>query len=185
MTTILASMPFDDVIVWDNSQRENLSCFGRFAAAAEAKNEWVYVQDDDLLAPIPALVRAHWSHVEAGGTGIVTNLRPDEEWRLTGIGSIFHRDTLEVLDRYRDRFGGGPEFNRVADVVHAYQVPFHRYWFGYLDFPWQTAPNRMYLEEQHYVVRRAAKRRCGELCPGEQDSGVYETLSGSSENLSQ
>ena len=36
MTAIVESLPFDDVVVWDNSIRNDLGIYGRYAAIAEA-----------------------------------------------------------------------------------------------------------------------------------------------------
>jgi hypothetical protein len=162
ITTILNSLPFDDVVVWNNAEREDLQCYGRFAGIAEAEHEWIYIQDDDLLVPIPALVREWRAEIlpfwKRYGD-VFANVRPDEEWRLTACGAIFHRSTLSVFDRYIEVYGRDADFFRVADVVHAYQLPFHRRWYGYLDFPWQTAPNRMYHQPDHYTVRERARDR--------------------------
>jgi len=49
MSPILESLPFDDIVVWDNSKREDLGLFGRYAAIAEAKHDVIYTQDDDVL----------------------------------------------------------------------------------------------------------------------------------------
>lgn len=153
LTEILSTLPFDDVVVWDNSKRDDLSCFGRFAAVAEAKHDLIYTQDDDLLVPIPALLEA-WNN----DTGIVANKPPAEEWRFLGCGSLFHR-SLVNFDRYHTRHPGDPEFNRTADVVFAYQHPYRSVWVGYTDLPWQTADNRMYKQSGHYTVRNEARAR--------------------------
>ena len=44
---------FQETIVWDNSQREDLSVYGRYAALAEVKTHWVIVQDDDCVVDDP------------------------------------------------------------------------------------------------------------------------------------
>jgi hypothetical protein len=49
MEPILATLPYDDIVVWDNSEREDLGIYGRYAAIAEAKHDVIYTQDDDLL----------------------------------------------------------------------------------------------------------------------------------------
>lgn len=153
ITEILNSLPFDDVVVWNNSERDDLSCYGRFAGVAEAKHDWIYVQDDDLIVPVPALLDA-WD----GGRGIVANKPPAEEWRFLGCGALFHRDLVN-FDRYHARYPGDPEFNRTADVVFAYQHPYRSVWVGYTDLPWQTADNRMYRQSGHYTVRNEARAR--------------------------
>lgn len=159
ITTILNSLPFDDIIVWDNSKREkDLACYGRFAAIAEAKHDIIYVQDDDLMVPIPALVKAY------DGYGIVANKPVAEEWRFLGCGALFHRD-LANFDEYLSRYDENMEFYRTADVVFAYQHPYRSVWLGYCDFPWQTADNRMYKQGDHYTERRRTRDRTIDLQP--------------------
>ena len=154
ITTILNSLPFDDVVVWNNAEREDLQCYGRFAAIAEAKHDYIYTQDDDLLVPIPSLVRGFRQGVDA----VFANRPHGEEWRFLGCGAIFHR-SLADFSAYTDMYGFDAEFCRVADVVFAYQHPYRSEWFGYLDFPWQTAENRMYRQGDHYLVRERARAR--------------------------
>jgi hypothetical protein len=147
-----------DIVVWDNSQRENLSCYGRYAGIAEAKNEYIFHQDDDLVSPIPELldlydpVRDRWA--------IVANNRIDEEWPLTAIGCVFHRDLADCFDDYIAVYGEDADFHRVCDVVFAYQWPYRRVVLGYRDLAWASAPGAsMYLEEGHYAVRVRARAR--------------------------
>src|SRR5215469_3112339 len=41
---------FDEIIVWDNSKAvKDLKVFGRYAGAFIARNDFVYIQDDDCL----------------------------------------------------------------------------------------------------------------------------------------
>lgn len=154
LSTILNSLPFEDVVVWDNSQRENLKCYGRFAAVAEAKNEWIYTQDDDLLVPIAGLLRA-WEPADA----ILANKPELEEWRFLGCGALFHRDLVGGFTDYLALYGQDDDFLRAADVAFAYRHGYRSVWLGYLDFPWQTAPNRMYHEPDHYEVRERLRER--------------------------
>jgi hypothetical protein len=76
---IIATLPYPNVIVWDNSRREDLKIYGRFAAMKEAQTEVCYTQDDDclftrhdeLLAAyepgVPTYVYGHYP--EEGGYG--------------------------------------------------------------------------------------------------------------------
>lgn len=153
ISTILNSMPFDDVVVWNNAERLDLQCYGRFAGIAEAKHEFIYVQDDDLLVPIPELVK-RWDRRE----GVFANKPVLEEWRFLGCGALFHRD-LATFDPYISLYGFDDDFCRVADVVFTYQHLYRDTWVGYLDFPWQTADNRMYKQGDHYLVRERARDR--------------------------
>ncbi len=50
MDDIIDSIPEDwEVVVWDNSKREDLAVYGRFAAITLTDAEMIYVQDDDCV----------------------------------------------------------------------------------------------------------------------------------------
>ncbi len=168
MDTLLNSLPFDDVVVWDNAVSADRGCYGRFAAVEYAKNEWIYVQDDDLLVPIPALVKEHRRHRLANQEGVVANVRTEEEYRFLGCGAIFHRDWVAAaFKRYWDAYGYTDDNRLDCDTIFLYQNPYLRHWLGYLDFPWQTAPNSLYLQPGRYEQRDAVRARCAALCPAE------------------
>lgn len=158
LTPILDSLPFKDIVVWNNAERpEDLSCYGRYAAIAEAKNQFIYHQDDDLIVPVGELLAAF--DPTRDRYGIVSNNRIDEEWPLTGIGSVFHRDLADCFDAYTALYGYNADFFRIADVVFAYQHPYRRIVRGYTDLPWQTAWNRMYRQVGHGEARHVARAR--------------------------
>lgn len=153
LNRVIETLPFTDIVVWDNSERENLQCYGRFAAIPEAKHPHIYVQDDDLTVDALALLERY------DGTGIVANVPPDEEWDFIGGGAFFPRD-LPNFQPYTDRHGAGTDFDRVCDVVFAYGHPYQRTWVGYREMlPWHDAENRMYRQADHYLVRERARER--------------------------
>lgn len=147
ISTIVNSMPFEDVIVWDNSVEKDLQCYGRFAGIDRCKHDTIYVQDDDVLIPIPALLK------EYDGKGIVANRKPDEEYRFLGIGALFPRTALSVFNKYLKVHPVDSEFYRAADVVFAELNPYRSVWLGYAEFEWSRADNRMYKQPGHYEVR--------------------------------
>lgn len=156
-----------DVVTWDNSKRDrDLSCYGRYAGVADAKHQWIFHQDDDLVAPVAEVIAAvdpvkdRWR--------LVSNNRADEEWLLTGIGTVFHRSLLSCFDRYLELYGDDfADFCRVSDVVFAYQWPYRRISLGYYDLPWGTAPDRMYHQPGHMETRQLALTRVTPLAPPE------------------
>lgn len=153
MTPVVDSLPFDDIVIWDNSQREDLQCYGRFAGIAEAKHDHVYVQDDDLIIDALALL-AHYD-----GESIVANKPPEEEWRFIGGGAFFPK-ALPDFSAYVGNYGRDDDFFRVADVVFAYSHPYRSVCIGYeLLLPWHDADNRMYKQPNHYEVRERARAR--------------------------
>lgn len=51
LAPILDSLIFENVVVWDNSQRPDWKVAGRYMAALEADGTYVYFQDDDTIVP--------------------------------------------------------------------------------------------------------------------------------------
>ena len=50
MKEVIDSLPDEwEVVVWDNSKRQDLGVFGRYAAIALTDAELIYVQDDDCV----------------------------------------------------------------------------------------------------------------------------------------
>ncbi len=159
ITDSITAAGIEDIVLWDNSKREqDLSCYGRYAGIAEAKNEYIFHQDDDLVTNVPGILDAY--HPVRDRWAIVANNRIDEEWPLTAIGVLFHRDLADCFDVYTDLYGFDSEFFRVCDVVFAYQHPYRRVVLGYQDLPWHSDPQAsMYLENGHMHVRIEARQR--------------------------
>ncbi len=60
ITDSITAAGIEDIVLWDNSKREqDLSCYGRYAGIAEAKNEYIFHQDDDLVTNVPGLLDAY------------------------------------------------------------------------------------------------------------------------------
>ncbi len=148
-----------DIITWDNSKMAlDVGCYGRYLGIQNARHEFIYFQDDDLIAPVADLL-AEW-RFGVDDHSILANNRIDEEWPLLGIGSLFHRDLAGSLDEYLDEFPFDREFCRTCDVVFGYQHPYRRVVLGYRDLPWGSAPGAsMYLEPDHMAVRFKARER--------------------------
>lgn len=156
LTPVIESLPFDDIVVWDNSKREqDLKCYGRFAGVADAKNEWIYVQDDDALVPTAGLLR----RFNPAEPGVFANKPQSEGWRFLGLGAFFHRETVHCFDRYLELYGFDDDFLRVADIVYAYQQPYQAVDLGYAELEWSRYANRMYRSFDHMAVRERARAR--------------------------
>jgi hypothetical protein len=154
----------EDVVVWNNAERDrDLACFGRYAGIAEARNEYIFHQDDDLVSPVGRLLE-HYDPIR-DRYGLVSNNRIDEEWPLTAIGTVFHRELArDCFDAYIDAYGFDEDFCRVCDVVFAYQHPIRRVVLGYRDLPWASDPqSSMYLQPDHMTVRFRARARVFDL----------------------
>lgn len=145
-------LDFDETLVWNNSEREDLICYGRYRGALETRNEWVYVQDDDALVSHPALLRACDGREDV----IVASRPPTEPVRFVGVGAVFHRSTLDVFDRYISRYGGG--WFKDADSVFTYQNLYRPVWVGYAELEWSRWDDRMYLLPNRYTEREQVIR---------------------------
>lgn len=117
----------------------------------------IYHQDDDLVAPVSEILAAYDPSDDYWN--IVANNRADEEWRLTAMGTVFHRNLADCFSLYIDHYGFDDDFFRVSDVVFAYQHPYRRLVLPYRDLPWARDPDRMHLQPDHYEVRERAKAR--------------------------
>lgn len=160
LSEIIASIEnagIEDIVIWNNSERDDLSCYGRYAGIAEARNEFIYHQDDDLVAPVAQVLEAY--DPVADRFSVVANNRADEEWLLTGIGTVFHRDLADCFEQYIALYGFDSDFCRVSDIVFAYQHPYRRIVLPYRNLPWAADPDRMHLQPDHYSVRDRAMQR--------------------------
>jgi len=122
MAKIRHSLIFGKVVVWDNSERDDHKCAGRYYALLDADTPFVYFQDDDVMVPPAtqiALVQAHsegdvctanWGH---GATPAGYDDLP-----LVCGGAIV--DTLEpwrAIDRYAEHWPLDSDFDYEADFV--------------------------------------------------------------------
>jgi hypothetical protein len=128
---IVASLIFEDVLIWDNSKREDRKAAGRYFALLEETKGVVYFQDDDVLVPRstqralldeyePGVVVTNWAHGETPG-GF-------EDVAFVGAGAILDADLPWIaLDRYLDEFPLDEEFLYEADFVAGVLFPKFRY----------------------------------------------------------
>jgi hypothetical protein len=128
---ISSTLVFDDVIVWDNSVREDWRCAGRYMAALEASTDVVYFQDDDVTVPPdtqqaladawePGVCVANWAH---GDT-------PDgyDDLPLVGAGAIVEaRLCWDAIARYHARYPLNDAFAYEADFIVGALYPAYKH----------------------------------------------------------
>jgi len=100
LARIIDTLPYDEIIVWDNSREPDMLTAGRYMAATQAKHGVVYFQDDDVLftrhvelmaAYEPGGITAVYAHGDNdGGYGDVP---------MVGAGAL--ADKQAVLEAYR------------------------------------------------------------------------------------
>ena len=188
LTEIIASYDniADEVLIWDNSKREDLSVYGRCAMIAEARNDLIVTQDDDCIISDPmAIVDAWWDkwhyaenyHPMGGDKGVVCNMPPEfrhdlyTEHALVGFGAVFHRDApkrafTRMAQATKTIHTGGPRldevyaFNRTCDVAFTTLTP-----RVLVDVPrrnlwWAEDTTRMYRQANHVHERQKMLELC-------------------------
>ena len=161
LSPILDSLPFDDVVVWNNLEREDLSVYGRYAGISEAKSNRIYVQDDDAIIDVERLVAEYRDGERLCNMDAIHPV-PYPDSSLVGWGAIF---PSEDPDKTFLRYGAvhptdSAEFYRCCDVIFTSLAPFRRVDLGRENLPYSSASDRMHRQAYHYAERRNMTERC-------------------------
>ncbi len=95
LTPIIETLPYGEVVVWDNSTRPvDYGVFGRYVAIAETTRPLVYFQDDDCLVSCHADLLDAWDpgYVVGNAFDDAERLNRYEGTTLLGWGSLFEAD---------------------------------------------------------------------------------------------
>lgn len=119
---ILNTLPFKDIVVWDNSKKsEDSKVYGRYLALNEARYNLVYTQDDDCIVDIESVIKAYT------GYGVVCNMPQDRRReyydgiQLVGWGCVFRKDlAATAFSKYLSAFPLDELFLRECDRVFTY-----------------------------------------------------------------
>jgi hypothetical protein len=121
MARIRESLVFDHGVVWDNSQREDWKCAGRYKAAERARTDVVYFQDDDVIVPRETQ-KALLAEYD-GEDCLAVYAHGDEpagydDLPLIGCGALVNRHAAQrAIDRYAGRWPLDDDFRYEADFV--------------------------------------------------------------------
>jgi hypothetical protein len=167
----------DEVLIWDNSKRQDLSVYGRYAMIEEARNELILTQDDDCVVSDPRVIVDEWKRVEHFNLErhpgmpydhhVVCNMPSRfrhgfyDEHALVGFGACFHRDLPEMAFRQWDFLSIGTEglgsdtdfFHRTCDVFFTALTPYTLVDVPYENLPWAEGDDRMYRQPGHQAER--------------------------------
>jgi len=117
----LLDVPYiDEILIADNSA-ENHYCYRRFELALKAKNDLIYVQDDDCINhDISTLYKEHEDLTCGATQGYVDALSSppysNTNLALLGFGSFFWKDTID-FEKYLSRYPKDELFMREADRI--------------------------------------------------------------------
>lgn len=149
LAPIVATLPYTELVIWNDLERGSQGCYGRYLAVAETTRPVVYFQDDDLLFT---------SHDELMGMydpGRMTVNMPSPWYEacgydklrqaLVGAGSLVPRDLpFPALSRYLEQWPQDDLFLNYCDVVVGILTPHKRVDLGYQVLPHASAPGRIY-----------------------------------------
>lgn len=153
LSAVLASLPFDDVVIHDNSKEpEDRKVYGRFLGIRRAKNHYIYVQDDDCIVPAKELANRY---VE-GRTEILCNVTKSHSdfyrplgCTLVGWGAIFPRVAVGCFTRYLKQFPEDELFDRECDRIFTALNRFREVDLGVQHLPHALGRDRMGTEARH------------------------------------
>lgn len=152
---------FDEILIVN----ESANVYNRYIAAAKAKNDIIYVQDDDCLVNYQHLFKSYNGRITNTMTKEFLKKYEDIPATLLGWGAFFPKSMLSCFDRYIQHYGSDDaHLLREADRI-----------FSTMNRPWNTqiqphenlesaqSSNRMGYQENHYKSMDEALEKCKTL----------------------
>jgi hypothetical protein len=168
----------DEILVRDHEQVKNIMNYGRYVLAKEAKNDHIYLQDDDLLIHnVEDIYKAYKENPDKlinGGSKNYLTCAEDEnkygksQMAIVGWGSMLNRKYIPLLDKYINRYGKDDCFYRETDrilsmLMNQYHVMIE------VDFdtlPGATSEYAFSQQKDHVDFKKLAIKRCLEILDG-------------------
>lgn len=150
---------FDEILIVPNCP----SVYHRYKAAAVAKNEIIYVQDDDAMVNYQELFKHYNGQIT---TAMPLDFQKKYEGSgtvLIGWGAFFPKSMLGVFDDYIQKYGADdPHLLREADRIFTNRnQPWNIVTMPHEDLP-QT-PDRMGYQKEHYTSAAEALAKVAAL----------------------
>lgn len=157
---VLDSLPdFDEVIV----ETECPSILRRYELALKAKNDIIYVQDDDCIVDVEALRSLYKGRITNAISPQHYNFYKDTGVTLIGWGAFFPKKMIN-FDPYLDVYGVSPLFLTQADRVFTYlNQPFNSVIMDINHLPSATADDRMSTTAGHWENLNQINRQLHDL----------------------
>ena len=143
---------FDEIIIVENSA----NVYNRYRAALTAKNDIIYVQDDDCFVNYQVLFKKYNGQITNTMTELFLEKYKDMGCTLVGWGCYFPKSMLGVFDKYIEKYGADDKhLLREADrIFTAMNKPFNTVIMPHEDL-FQT-PDRMGYQSDHYTSANEA-----------------------------
>lgn len=138
--------------------------YQRYALARRARNEIIYVQDDDCMVNYQVLFSRYNGQLTNAMTPGFASWYKEKDCTLVGWGCFFPRAAIGVFDRYLLKYGEkDPHLLREADRIFTFfNRPFNTVIMPHEDLLHET---RMYEEPGHFPSMDEALAKCETLYP--------------------
>jgi hypothetical protein len=173
---VLDSLVFPNVIVWNNSEKEeDKMTLGRALAALESSTEVVYSQDDDIVHSPENQMRILASYQPGFLSGCMWDEWSDGARRqgiengyddlvFPGSGSISQRGLwLKSLERYLAHYAHDDFFQMWADTIIGVISPTIQLDIRFEELDWGNNDNRMAHMDDAVALKTEAIRRAREV----------------------
>lgn len=141
---------FGEVIIRTNCP----NIFERYVQAGKAKNDIIYVQDDDCIVDYKELFKYYNGRITNGMNYRRKYYHNISGGRITlvGWGTFFPKNMLDSLKLYIDKYGmDDPHIMRETDRIFTWlNYPHNTVDFPHIDLKNFTAQNRMHADPKHF-----------------------------------
>lgn len=151
----------DEILIHDNT-KENLMGYGRYVTAKKAKNDTIYVQDDDCIIEVEKL----YKHYD--GTKLINGMKAGHLGMyggadsMVGWGTFFDKSWIKVLDKYISEYGVDDILIREADRIFTSLLPRYTVVMDVEDFPSANSEEALYRQPNHWIYKQIALKRVNE-----------------------
>ncbi len=172
----LAQQSFiDEILVRDHEEVANIKNYGRYVLAKEARNDIIYLQDDDLLIEnVGVLYETFLKNPDSlinGGpkeyleVAKTENIYGNSQMAIVGWGSMLDRKHIPLLDQYTDVYGEDYCFHRETDRILSMLMKQHHKMVETRFETLEGARSEYALSKQsdHIRYKKLAIKRCLEL----------------------
>jgi len=172
----LESVPFiDEVLIHTNTEEDNLMDYGRFVVAREAKNDIVFVQDDDYIISNIGELYATFDGEHMSNNIHVSRLNdygPNSVHSVVGWGAFLKGEWIHLFDKYCEVYGEDNILRREAGRILTVLVNRERntlpisYFSSVVPFPSSMDSGSLYRQPNHWMCKAIAIGRALELVGG-------------------
>lgn len=152
---------FDEILI----KTESPSVYERYILAGQAKNDIIYVQDDDCFLNCQVLFSKYNGRITNSITDGFKKKYEDLGCTLVGWGAFFDKSMLDVFRKYMSVYGVDNHLLREADRIFTYlNKPFNTIVMPHEDlFQNEERMSSPQHKEQHFISATEAISKCSLL----------------------